>query len=408
MPLIVQKYGGTSMGDLNRIGNVARRVAGCHAAGNKMVVVVSAMAGETDRLLNMAKAITSLPSERELDVLASTGEQVSIALLAITLESIGYEARSYLGWQIPLVTDNSYGSARIEEVKRDAILADLDRGRIVIVAGFQGIDPDGNVTTLGRGGSDTSAVAVAAALKADACEIYTDVDGVYTTDPGITQKARKLDRVGYEEMLEMASLGAKVLHIRAVEYAMNHKVPLVVRSSFDDREGTYVIEENWDMERAVVSSVTCNTKEAKVTLVGLEDKPGVAAQIFSALANAKIVVDMIVQNASAQGITDITFTVEEAALAKTLELCRQFKETLGAKDVSGSNDIAKVSIIGAGMRSHSGVAAKMFRTLAAENINIEMISTSEIKISCVIRKNYAELAVRALHHAFGLDAQPGA
>lgn len=403
MALIVQKYGGTSVGNLRRIANVARRVAHCHDEGNKVVVVVSAMAGETDRLIDMAKAIKDPPSEREMDVLISTGEQVSIALLAITLDAMGYKARSYCGWQIPIRTDEAFSAARITDVGAEAIMSDLDEGSIVIVAGFQGVDPDGNITTLGRGGSDTSAVAVAAGLKADFCEIYTDVDGVYTTDPNITNKARKLHRIGHEEMLEMASAGAKVLHIRAVELAMIHRVPLVVRSSFSDNEGTLVTEENALMEKEIVSAVTCNIKEAKVTVAGLKDQPGVAAQVFSVLADAHIVVDMIVQNLSADGITDITFTIPQADLAKTLELCDQFKGPLGARDVFGSNDIAKVSIIGAGMRSHSGVAAKMFWALAQEGINIEMIATSEIKISCVIKKKYAELAVRALHDAFALD-----
>jgi aspartate kinase len=403
MALIVQKYGGTSVGDLDRIANVARRVAAVKDQGNDMVVVVSAMAGETDRLLGLAKKIMSTPMEREVDVLISTGEQVTIALLAITLQSMGYKARSYCGWQIPIITDDAYGSARISEIKRDAIKSDLDDGNIIIVAGFQGVDANGSVTTLGRGGSDTSAVAVAAALNADLCEIFTDVDGVYTTDPHITSKARKMKKVAYEEMLEMASLGAKVLHIRAVEMAMNHGVPLVVRSSFNDHEGTLVTEESSDMEKESVRAVTCNMKEAKITLSGVEDKPGVASLIFSTLADANVVVDMIIQNSSADGFTDITFTIPEADLAKSLEICRRVKDQLGARDVSGSDDIAKVSIIGLGMRSYSGVAAKMFSTLSKEGINIEMISTSEIKISCVVRKKYAELAVRALHDAFELD-----
>lgn len=403
MALIVQKFGGTSVGDLDRIANVARKVAAVKDQGNDMVIVVSAMAGETDRLLGLAKKIMSTPNEREVAVLISTGEQVTVALLAITLASMGYKARSYLGWQVPVGTDDAYGSARITEVKQEAIKADLSDGHIIIVAGFQGVDQNGNITTLGRGGSDTSAVAVAAALKADLCEIFTDVDGVYTTDPHITTKARKMRKVAYEEMLEMASLGAKVLHIRAVEMAMNHGVPLVVRSSFNDNEGTLVTEESSDMERESVRAVTCNMKEAKITLSGVEDKPGVASLIFSALADANVVVDMIIQNSSADGFTDITFTIPEADLAKSLEICKQIKERLGARDVSGSDDIAKVSIIGLGMRSYSGVAAKMFSTLSKEGINIEMISTSEIKISCVVRKKYAELAVRALHDAFELD-----
>jgi aspartate kinase len=403
MALIVQKYGGTSVGDLDRIANVARRVASVKDQGNDMVVVVSAMAGETDRLLGMAKKIASIPNEREVDVLISTGEQVTIALLALTLESLRYKARSYCGWQIPLVTDDAYGAARIAEVNKNNILADLAGGNIVIVAGFQGVDERGSITTLGRGGSDTSAVAVAGALNADLCEIFTDVDGVYTTDPNIVPGARKIGTIAYEEMLEMASLGAKVLHIRAVEFAMRYHVPLVVRSSFNDSPGTLVTEEGADMEKEVVRAVTCSTKEAKITFSGVQDKPGVASLIFSGLADANVVVDLIIQNSSADGHTDITFTVPEADLAKALEICKSIKGDLGAKEVNGSDDIAKVSIIGLGMRSYSGVAATMFAALAKEGINIEMISTSEIKISCVVRKKYAELAVRTLHDAFELE-----
>ncbi|MBM3300336.1 MAG: aspartate kinase [Deltaproteobacteria bacterium] len=402
MALIVQKYGGTSVGDLDRISNVARRVVARKDAGNDMVVVVSAMAGETDRLINLAKKIVPTPNERELDVLVSTGEQVSVALLAITLDSMGYRAKSYCGWQIPLTTNSAFGEARITDVKRDAIMEDLKNGYVVIVAGFQGADEDGNITTLGRGGSDTSAVAVAAALKADCCEIFTDVDGVYTTDPNITSKARKINKIAYEEMLEMASLGAKVLYIRAVEFAMRHRVPVVVRSSFNDNEGTLVTEEDPEMEKEAVSAVTCNTKEAKITFSGVDDRPGVASRIFSALADANVVVDMIIQNSSADGKTDISFTVPESTLEKSLEICRAINAKVEARDVTGSNDIAKVSIIGLGMRSHAGVASKMFSALANEGINIEMISTSEIKISCVIQRKYAELAVRALHDAFEL------
>lgn len=403
MPLIVQKFGGTSVGDLERIANVARRVASRKEQGNDMVVVVSAMAGETDRLINLAKKITPVPNERELDVLVSTGEQVTVALLAITLESMGYRAVTYCGWQVPIVTDDAYGAARIYDVPKEAIERDLAEGRIIIVAGFQGVDGKRNITTLGRGGSDTSAVAVAAALKADLCEIFTDVDGVYTTDPHITGKARKIGKIAYEEMLEMASLGAKVLYIRAVEFAMRYKVPLVVRSSFNDHEGTLVTEESSDMEKESVKAVTCNTKEAKITISGVEDKPGVASRIFSALADSHVVVDMIIQNSSAEGKTDISFTIPEADLGKGLEICRGIEEYFQAENINGCEDIAKVSIIGLGMRSYSGVAAKMFSALAREGINIEMISTSEIKISCVIRQKYAELAVRILHDVFELD-----
>ncbi len=403
MAIIVQKYGGTSVRDADRIASVARRVAARCDQGNKMVIVVSAMAGETDRLLDLAREIDELPDERELDQLVSTGEQVTCSLLAIKLGSMGYKAKSYLGWQIPMKTDKAFGSARIEDVDAESIRADLEEGKIVVVAGFQGIDDDGNITTLGRGGSDTSAVAVAAALKADLCEIYTDVDGVYTTDPNIVAEARKLRRVAHEEMLEMASLGAKVLHTRAVELAMNQRVPLVVRSSFNNNDGTLVAEEGPEMEKEVVSAVTANTKEAKITVKSLKDQPGVAAQVFSVLADANIVVDMIIQNISEEGRSDISFTIPRADLAKAMELCRGFTETLGAREVIGDDDIAKVSIVGAGMRSHSGVASKMFWALAQEGINIEMIATSEIKISCVIKRKYAELAVRALHDAFEME-----
>jgi aspartate kinase len=403
MALVVQKYGGTSVGDLERIANVARKVVARKQLGNDLVVVVSAMSGETDRLINMAKKIIPTPSEREIDVLISTGEQVTIALLAITIESMGQSAKSYCGWQMPMRTDSAFGSARITDVSKDAILNDLKEGKIIVVAGFQGADEHGNITTLGRGGSDTSAVAVAAALNADLCEIYTDVEGVYTTDPHITSKARKIKKIAYEEMLEMASTGAKVLQIRSVECAMRHKVPLVVRSSFNDNEGTLVTEESTDMEKESVRAVTCNMKEAKITIMGVPDRPGVASKIFSALAEANIVVDMIIQTSSEDGITDINFTIMESDLAKGLIICEQIKDELGAKVVAGSNDIAKVSIIGLGMRSYSGVASKMFTALAKDGINIEMISTSEIKISCVVAKKYAELAVRILHDAFELE-----
>jgi aspartate kinase len=403
MALIVQKYGGTSVGDLDRIANVASKIVARKEQGNDMVVVVSAKAGETDRLINLAKKIVSTPAEREMDVLISTGEQVTVALLAITLQAMGHTARSYCGWQIPLVTDSAYGAARISRVDKQAIMKDLQEGRIVIVAGFQGVDEDGHITTLGRGGSDTSAVAVSAALTADLCEIFTDVDGVYTTDPRITSKARKLHKVAYEEMLEMASLGAKVLMIRAVEFAMRFHVPLVVRSSFNDSEGTLVTEESSYLEKESVRAVTCNTKESKITIAGVPDKPGVASKIFSALAEANVVVDMIIQNSSAEGITEISFTIPEADMEKSLQICGGVKEILGAKNLSGTNDIAKVSIVGLGMRSHSGVASKMFSALANEGINIEMIATSEIKISCVIRRKYAELAVRTLHDTFELE-----
>ncbi len=406
MALIVQKYGGTSVGDLDRIANVARRVVKRYDEGNKIVVVLSAMAGETDRLIGLGKKVLDPPNEREMDVLISTGEQITVALLAMQFEAMGYHARSYCGWQIPLVTDSAFSGARIKEVGPDAITADLDAGRIVIVAGFQGVDEQGNITTLGRGGSDTSAVAVAAALKADECEIFTDVDGVYTTDPNVSSKARRLNTVAYEEMMEMASLGAKVLYIRAVELAMHHNVPLRVLSSFADGEGTLVVQEDKEMEKESVRAVTCNNKEAKVTITGVEDRPGLAAKIFGVLAGAHVVVDMIIQNASADGIADISFTIPEADLSKVMELLKGSLAFIGGREITGTDDIAKVSIIGAGMRSNSGVAAKMFKTLADEGINIQMIATSEIKVSCVIQKKYAELAVRSLHDAFELDKKP--
>ncbi len=402
MAVIVQKYGGTSVGDLERIANVAKRVIARKDEGNRMVVVVSAMAGETDRLINLAKKVVQVPNERELDVLMATGEQQTVALLAITFEQMGHKSRSYCGWQIPIKTDSAFGAARINDVDTEAMMADLRDGYIVVVAGFQGVDEKGNVTTLGRGGSDTSAVAVAAALKADLCEIFTDVDGVYTADPNVTSKAHKIDKIAYEEMLEMAALGTKVLHTRAVEFAMRHNVPLVVRSSFNDNEGTLVVEESAEMEKESVSAVACDSKVAKITFAGVPDKPGVASRIFSALADANVVVDMIIQNSSADGITDLTFTIPEADLAKSLIICREISAAMGAPNVFGSNDIAKVSVIGLGMRSYSGVAAKMFSALAQEGINIQMISTSEIKISCVIDRKYGELAVRALHDTFDL------
>ena len=403
MAVIVQKYGGTSVGALDRIANVAQRVSARKNQGNDLIVVVSAMAGETDRLINLAREITPIPNEREMDILVSTGEQVSIALLAITLESMGYKTKSYCGWQLPLTTDSAFGAARITDISTDKISKDLANGVIVIIAGFQGVDENGDITTLGRGGSDTSAVAVAAGLKADLCEIYTDVDGVYTTDPNIVPEAKKIPSIAYDEMLEMASLGAKVLNIRAVEFAMRHKVPLIVRSSFNDNEGTLVTEESSDMEKESVRAVTCSTKEAKITFSGIPDVPGTASQLFGALAEANIVVDVIIQNSSEDGKTDISFTLPLADLEKGLEVCRGVREILGAEKLAGSRDVAKVSIIGLGMRSHSGVASRMFAALAREGINIEMISTSEIKISCVIQKKYAELAVRVLHDVFELE-----
>ncbi len=405
MALIVQKYGGTSVGTVERIQNVARRVAKTFDEGNEVIVIVSAMAGETNRLVALANEISEMPDEREYDVLVSTGEQVTIALLSMCLKSMGYKAKSYLGSQIPMLTDKAYSRARIEEIGDKNIRADLKTGTIVVVAGFQGIDCDGNITTLGRGGSDTSAVAVAAALKADVCEIYTDVDGVYTTDPRIVPEARKIDKISYEEMLEMASLGAKILQIRSVEFAKKYNVVVHVRSSFDDSQGTLVMKEDQEMEAVLVSGVTFNKDEAKISIFGVPDQPGVASQIFSPLSQNNITVDMIIQNISHQGATDITFTVPKTDCKKALKIIEGVAKDINARGVSHNTNIAKVSIVGVGMRSHTGVATTMFDTLAREGINIEMISTSEIKVSCVISDKYTELAVRILHEAFGLDRQ---
>jgi len=404
MPLIVQKYGGTSVGDLDRIKNVAQRVIRTKNQGHEIVVVASAMAGETDKLIRLAQAITPAPDDRELDVLVSTGEQVSIALLAIMLKSLGCDAKSYLGFQIKIATDSVFGKARITGIESDKIRDDLKRGRVVVVAGFQGADESDNITTLGRGGSDTSAVAIAAALKADICEIYTDVDGVYTTDPNVYPRARKLSKISYDEMLEMASLGAKVLQIRSVEFAKKYDVPIHVRSSFNDHPGTIVCKEDKAMEQVVVSGVTYNKNEAKIEILHLPDVPGIAAKLFEPIANANIVVDMILQTSSTErGYADVAFTVPTTDFAKTLQVVKENLKAIGAERVIFDENIAKVSIIGVGMRSHSNVAAKMFSALAKEGINIDMISTSEIKISCIIDSKYTELAVRALHDAFGLD-----
>ena len=404
MPLIVQKYGGTSVGDLDRIKNVAQRVIRTKNQGHEIVVVASAMAGETDKLIRLAQAITPAPDDRELDVLVSTGEQVSVALLAIMLKSLGCDAKSYLGFQIKIATDSVFGKARITGIESDKIRDDLKRGRVVVVAGFQGADESDNITTLGRGGSDTSAVAIAAALKADICEIYTDVDGVYTTDPNVYPRARKLSKISYDEMLEMASLGAKVLQIRSVEFAKKYDVPIHVRSSFNDHPGTIVCKEDKAMEQVVVSGVTYNKNEAKIEILHLPDVPGIAAKLFEPIANANIVVDMILQTSSTErGFADVAFTVPTTDFAKTLQVVKENLKAIGAERVIFDENIAKVSIIGVGMRSHSSVAAKMFSALAKEGINIDMISTSEIKISCIIDSKYTELAVRALHDAFGLD-----
>ena len=397
---MVQKYGGTSVGSLERIKNVARRVTAAQRDGVGLVVVVSAMAGETNRLLSLAQQIAESPDERECDALLASGEQVSAALLALAIRDMGYRARSFLAHQVRIETDSAFGKARIKNVDASKVKEALREGEIVVVAGFQGIDERGNITTLGRGGSDTSAVAVAAALHAKVCEIYTDVEGVFTTDPNICPEARKLDRVSYDEMLEMASMGAKVLQIRSVELAKRFQVPVHVRSSFSENEGTWVVEEEKGMDSVLVAGVTCEKNEAKITLLQVPDRPGLAAQIFTPISEANIVVDMIIQNASADGTTDLTFTVPKADYKKAIALVEKTAAGISAQGVTSDPHIAKVSIVGAGMRAHAGVAATMFQVLAREGINIEMISTSEIKISVVIDEKYAELAVRVLHDAF--------
>ncbi|WP_119156041.1 aspartate kinase [Caldimonas tepidiphila] len=418
MALIVHKYGGTSMGSTERIKNVAKRVAKWHRAGHQMVVVPSAMSGETNRLLGLAKdvapSVHSAQYQRELDMIASTGEQVSVGLLALALQAEGLEAVSYAGWQVPVRTDSAFTKARIESIDDVRVRADLAAGKVVVITGFQGIDPEGHITTLGRGGSDTSAVAVAAAMKADECLIYTDVDGVYTTDPRIVPDARRLHTISFEEMLEMASLGSKVLQIRSVEFAGKYKVPLRVLSSFtpwdidleeEAKSGTLItFEEDEKMEQAVVSGIAFNRDEAKITVMGVPDKPGIAYQILGGVAEANIDVDVIIQNVSHEGKTDFSFTVHRNDYARTVDLLNsQIVPQLGAEKVTGDTKICKVSIVGIGMRSHAGVAAKMFRALSEEGINIQMITTSEIKTSVVIDEKYMELAVRALHKAFDLD-----
>jgi aspartate kinase len=403
MSLIVQKYGGTSVANLERIQNVAGRVAKTYDRGNEVVVILSAMAGITDDLIDMAGKIAPSPDKRELDVLLATGEQTTSALLAMALKSMNYPAKSLLGHQAEVLTDQCHGNARILDVHADRIKELLKQRNIVVVAGFQGCDPAGNITTLGRGGSDTSAVAIAAALKADVCEIYTDVDGVYTADPNICPQARKLKAISYDEMLNMASLGAKVLQIRSVGFAKKYKIPVHVRSSFSEEEGTMVVDENSGMERLVVSGVTHDKDQARITLKKVPDKPGIAAKIFTPVADAGIVVDMIIQNTRASGQTDLTFTVPKVSFNEALEMQKKIAADIGAEDVFGDEKIAKVSVIGVGMKDHSGVASKMFNTLARENINITMISTSEIRISCIIEEKYTELAVRVLHSAFELD-----
>ncbi len=403
MALIVQKYGGTSVGDIERIKNVASRVVQTYNRGNDVVVVVSAMSGETDRLINLARQMTPSPSEREYDVLVSTGEQVSVALLSMALHNIGVDAVSFLGHQVKIFTDSAFSKARITKIETEELQKALRERKIAIVAGFQGVDEDNNITTLGRGGSDTTAVALAAALNAEVCEIYTDVEGVYTTDPAICPDARKLKKISYDEMLEMASLGAKVLQTRSVEFAKKYGVRVLVLSSFSQNPGTLVTKEDEEMEQVVVSGVTYNKNEAKVTIIKVPDKPGTASKVFGPISEANIVVDMIIQNASEDGSTDLTFTVPETDLKKALEIVKKTARDIGAKDVAVDENIAKISIVGVGMRSHAGVASKMFRVLSDEGINIMMISTSEIKISCVINSKYTELAVRVLHKAFELD-----
>ncbi len=401
--LIVQKYGGTSVGNIERIKNVARKVARTRDEGHEVVVVLSAMSGETDRLVSLAHEVTLSPSEREMDLLLSSGERVTIALLAITLNSMGYPSKAYTGRQVGIITDGIHTKARIERVAAERVREALNHGIIPVVAGFQGISEASDVTTLGRGGSDLTAVAIAAALKADLCDIYTDVDGVYTADPNVVTEARRLDKISYEEMLELASLGAKVLQNRSVEYAAKYGVKVRVLSSFVDGNGTLLTGEDEDMEKVVVSGVTCDRNQVKVTIVGVPDKPGIAGKIFGTISDANIVVDMIIQNVSQESLTDISFTVTRADVNKTREIMAGLIKDIGAKELGIKEDIAKVSIVGVGMRSHSGVAARMFSTLAAEGINIMMISTSEIKISCVIDEKYGELAVRALHRVFELE-----
>jgi len=408
MSLIVQKFGGTSVGDAERIKNVAGRIAKSCADGNSIVVVLSAMSGETDRLLSLAKSIVSDPRGRETDVLLSTGEQVSIALLSMALEELGVPAVSFTGPQVKILTDNVYNKARIEDIDSTRLRATLDDGKVAVVAGFQGVDSEGNITTLGRGGSDTTAVALAAALEADECQIYTDVDGVYTTDPRIVPEARRLSQVTYEEMLEMASLGAKVLQIRAVEFASKYKVKLRVLSSFCDGIGTLITTEENIMEEALISGVTLNRNEAQVMMVGVPDRPGVASSILGPVADANIEVDMIVQNSAADGATDFTFTVSRDDYDLTLKILNEISETLSAREVRGDRNIVKLSIVGVGMRSHAGIASRMFKALSKENINILMISTSEIKISIVVDQKYSELGVRVLHSEFGLSEASGA
>ncbi len=398
--LLVQKYGGSSVGSIDRIKHVAAKVAAAKKAGKDVVVVVSAMAGETNRLIALAQEISPIPDEREKDVLIATGEQVTVALLSLALKELGQPARSYLGHQVRIETDNAYGKARILSIDSTKIVEALKTGEVVVVAGFQGVDENDNITTLGRGGSDTSAVALAAFLNAEACEIYTDVEGVFSTDPRICPKAKKLGKVSYDEMIELASTGAKVLEIRSVEFAKNYSVPVHVRSTFTELEGTWLVEEDESMSDVLVSGVACDKNEAKITLLRVPDKPGLAAQLFGPIADAHIVVDMIIQNASEDGTTDMTFTVPKADHQRALAIVEKALPAVHAKGIKVDPDIAKISVVGVGMRTHAGVAATMFQVLAREQINIQMISTSEIKISVVIAAQQADQAVRALHDAF--------
>ncbi len=403
MPLFVQKYGGTSVGTVDKIQHVANKILQAKQKGENIVVVVSAMSGETDRLLALARQIQAYPNPRELDVLLSTGEQVTIALLCMALEEKGCPASSYTGAQARILTDAAHTKARIVDIDTTRIRKDLEQGKVVVVAGFQGVNEEGDITTLGRGGSDTTAVALAAALKADECQIYTDVDGVYTTDPRVEPKARRLNRITFEEMLEMASLGSKVLQIRAVEFAGKYNVPLRVLSTFDEGKGTLITYEDEAMEQALISGIAFNRDEAKLTVEGVPDRPGIAAKILGPIADANIEVDMIVQNVAEDATTDFTFTVHRNDYAKALDILKQVKYDLNAREITGDDRIVKVSLVGVGMRSHAGIASKMFRALANEGINIRMISTSEIKISVVLDEKYLELAVRTLHEAFELD-----
>jgi aspartate kinase len=403
MAVIVQKYGGTSVSNPEKIKAVAERVLGYSRQGHDMVVVLSAMSGETDRLISLANSMQDQPDTREMDVLISTGEQVTISLFAMAVKAAGFDAISFLGDQVKIHTSSLHTKARIEAIDTEKIKSHLKQGKIVVVAGFQGVDETGDITTLGRGGSDTTAVALAAALKADQCEIFTDVEGVYTTDPNICSSARKIERISYDEMLELASLGAKVLDIRSVGLAKRYKVPLHVRSTFVATEGTWVVEEDKEMESMLVSGVTYNKNEARLTISRVPDKPGIASKIFMPISDAGIVIDMIIQNTRAGDLTDMTFTVPRTDYKKAQEILRKVAVDIGAEDVSSADNIAKVSIVGVGMRNHSGIASTMFHVLANEGINIMMISTSEIKVSCVIEEKYTELAVRALHDAFALD-----